>query len=308
MSLRPSAFLCAFGLLTCCATLANTRDSNHGWRAELEKWRADRAAKLQQPENWLSLIGLEWLKDCDNSVVSDSSNEIQIKAKVPAQIAVVHLEQGKVALRAPAGGFPTDMTVDGKPAAEQTLRPDDQPTRSHVSIGTVSFIVLHRGDRYALRIWDSTSPARANFHGLHWYQPNPKYRIAARWIPYTPPKMLDIPTILGTVDRLPAPGVAEFTLNGKTLRVEPVLEGPDSKELFFILRDTTSTTTTYGAGRFLYADFPSNGLDKPGTVVLDFNRMENPPCSYTPYATCPLPPKQNRMPVPVPAGEKRYHD
>jgi uncharacterized protein (DUF1684 family) len=213
-----------------------------------------------------------------------------------------------VTLRAPAGGFPTAMTVDGKPPSEQTLRPDDQRPRSHVSIGTVSFIVLHRGDRYALRIWDSASPARANFHGLHWYQPNPKYRIAARWIPHTPPKMLDIPTILGTVDHLPAPGVAEFALNGKTLRVEPVLEEPDSKELFFILRDTTSTTTTYGAGRFLYADFPSNGLDKPGTVVLDFNRMENPPCSYTPYATCPLPPKQNRMPVPIPAGEKRYHD
>jgi hypothetical protein len=104
------------------------------------------------------------------------------------------------------------------------------------------------------------------------------------------------------------PGVAEFVLQGKTYRLEPVLEDSKSTDLFFILRDTTSATMTYGACRFLYTEFPSNGLGKPGELVLDFNRLQNPPCAYTPYATCPLPPPGNRLPVALAAGEQRYHE
>jgi uncharacterized protein (DUF1684 family) len=132
--------------------------------------------------------------------------------------------------------------------------------------------------------------------------------VHAKWVPYNPAKILEIPTILGTVSKLPAPGAAEFTIDGKTVRLEPVLEEPDSKELFFIMRDTTSKTTTYGAGRFLYTQLPDHGLTQPGAVELDFNRLINPPCAFTAYATCPLPPPQNRLPVPIPAGEQRYHD
>jgi uncharacterized protein (DUF1684 family) len=120
--------------------------------------------------------------------------------------------------------------------------------------------------------------------------------------------MIDIPTILGTVSKLPAPGAAEFTVDGKVVRLEPVLEDPQSTELFFILRDTTSKTTTYGAGRFLYTELPDHGLTQPGEVWLDFNELINPPCAFTPYATCPLPPPQNRLTVAIPAGEQRYHD
>ena len=288
------------------SALAQTDD--RAWRDDLLKWRATHAADLQKPENWLSLIALDWLKEGDNSFGSAKSNDIQINAKVPAQVAIVRLEKGKVVLRAPKGGFPKDVLLDGKPAQEQALRADDQPPRSKVSVGTVSLILLHRGERYALRIWDSTAPTRTNFKGLHWYEPNSAYRVKARWTPYVPQKMVNVPTVLGTTLQQPSPGIAEFTLNGKTQRIEPVLESPDAKQLFFILRDTTSQSTTYGAGRFLYTGFPTNGLDKPGELVLDFNRMENPPCAYTPYATCPLPPKQNRMSVAIPAGEKRYHD
>ncbi len=289
-------------------SFALCQSNDSAWRTDLLKWRTAHAADLQKPENWLSLIGLEWLKEGDNSFGADKSNDIQVKATAPARIAVFRLEKGKVTLRPPQAGFPKDLLVNGKPATEQPLRADDQPPRDTVRIGTVALIVLHRGDRYALRIWDSTSPARTNFKGLHWYEPDPKYRITARWLPYVPPKMVNVPTVLGTTLQQPSPGAAEFLLSGKTIRIEPVLESPDSKQLFFILRDTTSQTTTYGAGRFLYTGIPSNGLDKPGELVLDFNRMENPPCAYTAYATCPLPPRQNRMPVAVPAGEKRYHE
>ena len=285
-----------------------TAQDDLAWRDELLKWRTQHAADLQKPENWLSLIGLEWLKQGNNSLGSDKANDIAIAAKFPSRIAIFKLDNGKVTLLSPPGGFPKDLLVNGKPATEQVLRADDQPPRDTVRIGTLALIVLHRGDRFALRIWDSTSPARTNFKGLHWYEPDPKYRIQARWIPYVPHKMVNVPTVLGTTLQQPSPGAAEFSLNGRTVRIEPVLESTDAKQLFFILRDTTSQTTTYGAGRFLYTGFPSNGLDKPGELLLDFNRMENPPCAYTPYATCPLPPKQNRLPIIIPAGEKRFHD
>jgi len=277
------------------------------WQRDLLTWREKRAASLQAPEGWLSLVGLEWLKEGDNSVGSAADNKIQI-AKAPAHLAIVRLEKGVLRLSPPAAGFPKELSVDGHPAQEQTLLPDDSPNSSKLAIGGLTIIVIHRDERYGLRIKDLDAPTRTGFHGLHWYAPNPAYRVRARWIPYSPPRTLDIPTILGTVSKMDAPGVAEFTLDGKVYRLEPVLEEPQSTTLFFILRDTTSKTTTYGAGRFLYTEFPDHGLSQPGELWLDFNRLFNPPCSFTPYATCPLPPPQNRLTVAIPAGEQRYHD
>lgn len=168
--------------------------------------------------------------------------------------------------------------------------------------------VIQRQERFALRVKDSRSPSITGFHGLRWYLPNPSYRVTAKWIPYTPQKTITLDTLVGTQYDQPVPGAAEFTLGAKTFRLEPVLEDPAGGQLFFILRDTTSKTTTYGACRFLYTGFPSNGLARPGELVLDFNRLENPPCAYTPYATCPLPPLLNRLSVALPVGEQRYHD
>jgi uncharacterized protein (DUF1684 family) len=278
------------------------------WQRDLLAWREKRAANLQMPDGWLSLIGLEWLKEGDNSVGSASDNKIQI-AKAPAHFAIVHLEKGgKLRLLPPPGGFPKELLVDGHPAQEQALLADDNPNRSKLSLGGVTIIVINRDERLGLRIKDTQAPTRVGFHGLRWYPPNPAYRVRAKWIPYNPPKMIDIPTILGTVSKLPAPGVAEFTIDGKISRLEPVLEEPESTELFFILRDTTSKSATYGAGRFLYTELPDHGLSQPGELWLDFNELINPPCAFTPYATCPLPPTQNRLSVAIPAGEQRYHD
>jgi uncharacterized protein (DUF1684 family) len=127
-------------------------------------------------------------------------------------------------------------------------------------------------------------------------------------MPYSPAKTITLATLVGTSYDQPVPGAAEFTLAGKTFRVEPVLEDPAVAKLFFILRDTTSSSTTYPACRFLYTGFPTNGLEKSGELVLDFNRLENPPCAYTAFSTCPLPPLGNRLPIALPVGEKRYHD
>ncbi len=282
--------------------------SESKWASELTAWRAERAKNLQAPEGWLSLIGLEWLREGDNSFGSAGDNRIQIAAKAPAHIGVVHLEKGALRLLAPVGGLPKDLLVDGHVAQEQALAADDAEKPSKLTVGSVTIIVINRDGRFALRIKDPQAPTRVSFHGLRWYAPNEAYRVRAKWIPYNPPKTLDIPTVLGTTTHLPAPGAAEFTIDGQTVRLEPVLEDPKATELFFILRDATSKTNTYGAGRFLYAELPDHGVGQPGELWLDFNRLINPPCAFTPYATCPLPPAQNRLTVAIPAGEQRYHD
>ena len=288
------------------AARAATEDT--AWQTELASWRAQRAARLQAPEGWLSLIGLDWLQPGDNTFGSDADNRIQLPAKTPGHIGVVRLDRGTLRLLPPAGGFPKILLVDGRPAQEQPLATDDAEAPSKLTLGTITIILINRDGRFALRIKDTEAPTRVGFHGLHWYPANAAYRVHARWIPYNPAKMLDIPTVLGTTTHLPAPGAAEFTIDGQTVRLEPVLEDPKATELFFIMRDATSKTTTYGAGRFLYTELPDHGVGQAGNVWLDFNRAVNPPCAFTAYATCPLPPPQNRLTIAIPAGEQRYHD
>ncbi len=295
---------------------AHPSQNQSTWQRDLLAWRAERAKGLQAPEGWLSLIALGWLQDGDNSFGAADDCRVQITAKVPAHIAIVRVEKDKdkdkgqdvLRLEPPADGFPKDLLVDGQPAKPQILAADDSGKPSKLTLGTVTITVIHRDVRFALRVKDLQAPTRVAFHGLRWYAPNPAYRVRARWIPYNPPKMLDIPTVLGTTSHMPAPGVAEFTLDGQVLRLEPVLEDPQATDLFFIMRDATSKTTTYGAGRFLDSELPDHGVTQPGEVWLDFNRAVNPPCAFTAYATCPLPPPQNRLTVPIPAGERRYHD
>jgi uncharacterized protein (DUF1684 family) len=215
-------------------------------------------------------------------------------------VATFNLEANQVQLLPPPGGFPAGLTASGKPA-----QPGPVTEETPLKIGTFTLVAIQRGDRFALRIKDSQAATRLRFHGLNWYAPEEKYRVLAKWTPYTPPHDVTIPTILGTTTQDKVPGVAEFTVDGETVRLEPIVE---EDKLFFILRDATSHSTTYGAGRFLYTGMPSNGLNKAGELWLNFNRLQNPPCAYTPYATCPLPPQQNRLAVAIPAGEKRYHE
>jgi len=200
------------------------------------------------------------------------------------------------------------MLADAR-AKSQSLRAEANKDKvsPRLTIGTLNMYVIRRESRFALRIKDSHSPAITGFHGLKWFEPDLAFRVIARWIPYSPQKTIALATLVGTSYDQPVPGVAEFQVAGLTFRLEPVLEDPAVAKLFFILRDTTSTSTTYEACRFLYTGFPTNGLDKPGELVLDFNRLENPPCAYTPYSTCPLPPAGNHLPIPLPVGEQRYH-
>lgn len=305
------------------------------WQQELAAWRTEREKEISAPDGWLTLAGLEWLKPGINSIGSAADNRIRLPGTAPDHLGLLTIignnpkagtrkaasakanprkaapaKPGSphttvVELLAPAGGFPAELTIDGKPAQEGQLSVDDAKP-SIVAWRGLSLVVLQRGDRYVLRIKDANSPDRAGFHGLNWYAPDPHYRVTARWIPFHPPQVEQIPTVIGTTLQLEAPGLAMFPLGGKILHLEPVLEDPSDKTLFFILRDPTSKTATYGGGRFLHTGLPDHGLDQPGNLTLDFNRLENPPCAYTNYATCPLPPEQNRLEIDLQAGEKRY--
>lgn len=275
------------------------------WRQDLDAWRARRAQEVDSPAGPLTLIALDWLKPGANSIGAAPDNQIQLHAEVPGHIGLFTVSGKAVQLLAIGDGFPMDLNIDGKSAREGPLVVEG-PKPSVITWRGVSMTVLDRGGRFALRINDSDSPARTAFHGLNWYPADPKLSVDATWTPFTPPHTEAIPTGLGTTLNLPSPGQAEFTLGDQKITLEPVLESQGSQTLFFILSDASGKDATYAGGRYLHAPLPSNGLDKPGTLILDFNRLENPTCAYTSNAGCPQPPEQNRLTVPIQAGEKRY--
>jgi len=300
------ALACAYSAVP--AAPAPASGASGDWNKDLLAWRAERAQKLSAPEGWMSLTGLEPIGPGANPFGGADDNPVHLKGQVPAHLGVLELDGKTVKLLPPPGGFPAELQVDGKPAQAQVLHADDEPQPSRLTAGTLVFFIIHRGDRTILRVKDSQAPTRTEFQHLNWYTPDPAYRVKAKWTPYVPQKTISIASIIGTEDKSPVPGVAEFSIGGKSYTLEPIIEEPGDTKLFFILRDSTSPKTSYGAGRFLYAEFPDHGLDQPGEVWLDFNRLQNPPCAYTPYATCPLPPRQNWLKVELPVGERKYHE
>jgi uncharacterized protein (DUF1684 family) len=276
-----------------------------GWQRDLEAWRAAREKLISAPDGWLSLSAMAWLKPGFNSLGSDPASLLRLPATAPARVGLITASGRTVQLLSPAGGFPAGLTVDGQPAREMAISTADAAP-SVIALGSLNMVVMERAGRFVLRVKDSASPARTAFHGLNWFPANPKLVVLARWTPYTPAKTAEIPTALGQSLHMPTPGIAEFQVGDDVVQLEPVVEDPKGHTLLFILRDATSTTTTYPGGRFLHTQTPDHGLDQPGTVVLDFNRLENPPCAYTDLATCPLPQEMNRLSLAIEAGEKRY--
>jgi len=265
------------------------------YRASIEQWRAQHESELKADGGWLTVSGLFWLKDGINRVGSNQANEI-VLPRGPAELGSFELHQGKTIFRGAPG---VAVKLNGQPAgAVAPLKSDADGKPDKIQYDAFTMFVIHRGDRDAIRFKDTESESRKAFTGLHWFPVKENYRVIAKFVPYQPQKMLTIPNILGETEQDPSPGYVAFTLNGQSLRLDPVQE---DDQLFFIFHDLTSGKETYPAGRFLYTDLPKNG-----EVVMDFNQAENPPCAFTAYATCPLPPKQNRLPVRVEAGELNY--
>lgn len=266
------------------------------FKADEAAWRAKRLANLTKPDGWLSVSGLDWLSAGENTLGSAEDAALRLPAKAPARVGTLTWKDGKVHFKAAEGVMPT---LGGKPFLEGDLEADS-PT-SVLSLGDLRFAVIARGKRMGLRLRDLHSETFQKFKGIPAYAPDPAFRVEGRFEPYTPMKDAQVATVIGTPMDAKIPGRVTFTLQGKALSLEPVLDD-DGTTLFFIFRDGTTGHGTYPAGRFLYAE-PA----KDGKVLLDFNRAENPPCAFTLYATCPLAPDQNTLSIAVKAGEKDPH-
>ena len=256
------------------------------------KWKAELVDDLKQ--NWLSLAGLFWLKPGQNSFGSDANNGI-VFPKGPAHAGAFDLQGADVTVKFFPG---SSATVDGKPVTTAKLQPDTSGNPTIVELGSLRIKAIVRGQRIGIRLKDVDSDEVKNYRGPVFFPLDLSYRVTATWVPSDGKKTVDVPNVLGDTTPTPVAGIVVFKINGQEVRLTD-LGGNPSKGLSFVFNDLTSKSETYPGGRFLETDPVVNG-----TVVIDFNRAYNPPCAVTPYATCPLAPKENRLAVAIPAGEK----
>jgi uncharacterized protein (DUF1684 family) len=290
MRLKLSTVLLAAVLVPISAQAASL---DAAYQKDYAKWKSALAENRKQ--SWLTLVGLFWLQEGTNRVGGDQKLEVPLpQNKVPAQVGTIDFHAGKAVFTAKSG---VSVMSAGKPVGTIELQPDVSGKPTVLQIGDIKMLLIQRGQKYGMRIRDAHSKALQEFKGLEFYPANASYVVTAKFIPDAQPKKVAIPTVLGQDAEMDSVGYVEFTLGGQKLRLHALTEGDD--ELFFIIKDQTSGKGTYPAGRFLYSAMP-----KDGKVVLDFNKAHNPPCAWTAYATCPLPPKENYMAVKVEAGEK----
>jgi uncharacterized protein (DUF1684 family) len=290
--MRTFTFLFIFGLTI--PLFSQTAKVTPEYRQSYEKWKTELVADLK--ENWLPLAGLFWLKPGENAFGSDQRVPVALPAgSCPEQAGVFVLQGKDVTVKFASG---VQAKIDGKDASEGKLAPDVSGKASIVELGSLRMKVILRGDRVGIRVKDLNSAAVKDYKGPILYPLHAQYRITADWIPSDGKKTVPVPNVLGDVIPTPVAGEARFKLNGQEFRLE-ALGGDATKGLFFIFKDLTSKTDTYPPGRFLDTE-----AVKDNKVVLDFNEAYNPPCAVTPYATCPLPPKENQLAVAIPAGEK----
>lgn len=272
-------------------------------RAAFEKanaeWRQWRLQRLTSETGWVTLIGLDWLVPGENRLGSAPGSELALPAgKAPARAGVLVLDEGRVTLRPEPG---SGLTIGGAPvSAPIELATDQSEEPTLVELGSINFYVLKRGERFGLRVRDREAKLRREFPGLDYFPPDPKLRLTARFTPNPPGTTVVIANVLGMNEPTPSPGKVTLTLGGVDYTLTALDDTGDGR-LFLIVGDRTNGRETYGGGRFLYADPPRDGV-----TIVDFNRLYNPPCAFTPYSTCQLPPRENKLPLRLEAGEKKF--
>jgi len=280
---------------------ARARADRLAYEQLVKDWRVERVQRLTKPDGWLSLVGMHWLEVGETRVGAGADNGTRLNAG-PPHIGIVTLGRDGVVSFVPESG--AGITIDGQPAQGRVvLAGDDDKTRDPTVVGfnkgDASFIVIKRGDRHALRVRDALAPTRTGFPGIEYFPIDPAFRLRAHFTPKPPGSKIDIINILGITEPMDNPGTLSFAKDGKQFTVETVDEG--DHRLFLVFADRTSGHQSYAASRFVYAQYP----DKRGYTTLDFNEAYNPPCAFTPYSTCPLPPAQNRIDLAVRAGERK---
>jgi uncharacterized protein (DUF1684 family) len=261
----------------------------------VEDWRAHAEQGLRKDNGWLTLAGRYVMKPGVNTFGTGHANDIVFpKGLGPERMGTVTVEPGRVFVKLEPG---LSMVKDGIPMTDKVMGTDLE-NRDWVAMGRAAFHVIERDGKYILRLADNESEVRGHFGGRVWYGVDKGYLVRAKYVEYRPARKIPIVNILDEVSDETAPGYVEFKLKGKTYKLD-ALDEDDG--LFIILRDGTAGHTTYGSGRFLFVQKkPASGA----TFMLDLNRVYNPPCAFSEFTTCPLPPKQNILKVKIEAGEK----
>ena len=272
-----------------------SNQSPEQYKGSIRAWQKQRDAGLRSADSWLTLAGLFWLTPGGQTIGAADTNDLVLpKKSAPAVIGRLELQGDKVIFTNVAGSA---VTVNNKPANSPCALGYDENKPDIVRAGSISFYIIKRLTKVGVRAKDTNSPVLKSFQGMQYFPINAELHFAnARLI--SNPKRIPIVNILGQTDMEDSPGILEFTYRGQRYHLRPIYEG---KTLFFLFKDPTNKTQTYQAGRMLNTPLPEHGR-----VDLDFNRSYNPPCTFTPYATCPLPPRENTLPFPVTAGELRY--
>ncbi len=284
-----------FPVVLIIAGCAGSEDQGRrAYENELDSWRTERVERLKSKDGWLNLAGLYWLEEGSNTIGSDSGNQIMFPGKAPKKIGQYTLSgEGLQFLADPGSQIRSGDSI----ISEVEIFTDKSGVPTLLESGSLAWFIIERGDRFGIRLRDYEHPALREFQGIENYPADPDWIIEASFEPYREPKMMEIPTVLGTTEESPCPGILKFEVDGAAQVLYP---GSAGEGLFIIFADATSGLETYGGGRFMY----SGGPDKNGIVKLDFNRAYNPPCAFTPFATCPLPPRENVLTSSITAGEK----
>ena len=266
-------------------------------KREVEEWYKGRIQRLTSETGWLALVGLFPLAEGEYTFGAADDNDLVIPGNAPARAGLITVSGGKVHLEAAEG---VEMKHEGKRVTSIDLATDAGGEPTEIRMGTFDFYVIDRPGSLYLRVKDSDSEVRRSFDGIERYPVKKKWKVAARLEPYDPPRRLTIPNAMGFDEVVDCRGALVFEIDGKEYRLEPMSEADG--EMFIVFGDATSGHETYGGGRFVYIPSP----DKNGNTFIDFNRAYNPPCVFTPYATCPLPHGENILPVRIEAGEKTW--
>lgn len=264
----------------------------------VEKWRSDEETNLKKETGWLTVAGLFWLKEGINTIGAGSDFDVRLTDNFKqGKFGEIDFKNGVAALKVESG---VEAQSDGQSISTTIdLVSDEKGKPTEIRTGSQTLYLIRREDRFGIRLKDSKSKARLAFKGQHWFPIDESYKVTARFEAWPEPKEVMVPNVLGGHFKMKSPGILKFALKGKEYSLQPVTEEDES--LFIIFCDKSSLSETYKSGRFLYADKPVNG-----EAVLDFNKAQNPPCAFTPFATCPLPPPQNNLDVEIKTGEKRY--
>lgn len=263
---------------------------------EVREWQISMDVQLKAEDSWLTLVGLYWLQPGDNLVGSNPNHQVPLPTGTPETVGTLNLSKtGNVLFETSPG---IAVRIDGKEISGKTpLEPDTNRNQTIVGLGTVSFYIIVRGDRTGVRIKKTDSPTRVNFKKREWWPIEENYRVTAHIHYYEPQKMVDIPDVLGDVSETAMDAYLEFELDGQTHRLDAM--ALPSGQFYILIHDLSCGHGSYPAGRFLVSEYPEDEI-----VLLDFNKAHNPPCAFTSFATCPLPPKQNYLQTAINAGEK----